>query len=324
MATTSEAAPEAGPSATSNPGFTINDDQLAQYTAQIIAAFGRNNRESTIKVKEPDTFDGDQKLLRTWLVQLQIIFDAQPEKYNTDEKRINLAKTCLKGKALVWITPVIEGKREATWTTWPEFKKELETQFGDPEAETRAANEIERLKQGNQPFSSYWSSFSLLASELNYTEATYIRLMLKNMNSRLQNQYIQQDKEFETSRDLAAWANRQEARLAQMDQLISKPYQAQTRTPTNPTVNHKPLTTTQGGDAMDIDAASSNRYGPRLTKEEHARRMRNNLCLKCAKPGHRARFCRSTNRNFKANAALELLDEEEDLKEEGQQESAAC
>src|ERR1700761_1822644 len=68
------------------------------------------------------------------------------------------------------------------------------------------------------------------------------------------------------------------------------PIQKTNEVPRNPNGTYQPRTTTQGGEAMDLDAF---RRRPRLnlSPEEFRRRMRERLCLKCAQPGHRAEAC---------------------------------
>ena len=52
-------------------------------------------------------------------------------------------------------------------------------------------------------------------------------------------------------------------------------------------------TTSQGGDAMDIDTLR----GPDLSPEEKDKLMKANACFYCTKPGHRARECRKKARD---------------------------
>ena len=52
-------------------------------------------------------------------------------------------------------------------------------------------------------------------------------------------------------------------------------------------------TTSQGGNAMDIDAMR----GPDLSSEEKGRLIKANTCFYCTKPGHRARDCRKKARD---------------------------
>ena len=57
------------------------------------------------------------------------------------------------------------------------------------------------------------------------------------------------------------------------------------------------------GDPMELDA-TRRRPGFNISAKEYQRRMRSNLCLKYAKPGHRAAACRS-QANSKEGATWE-------------------
>jgi len=57
------------------------------------------------------------------------------------------------------------------------------------------------------------------------------------------------------------------------------------------------------GDPMELDAMRR-RPGFNISAKEYQRRIRSNLCLKCAKPGHRAAACRS-QANSKEGATWE-------------------
>ena len=58
-------------------------------------------------------------------------------------------------------------------------------------------------------------------------------------------------------------------------------------TATQPPVARRPLTTTYGGDAMDIDEVRLER----LTAEQRAECVAKNLCFRCRKAGHRSTEC---------------------------------
>ena len=57
--------------------------------------------------------------------------------------------------------------------------------------------------------------------------------------------------------------------------------------------NGQRRTTSQGGDAMDIDAAHTGN----LTEAQKAELMKNNQCFYCQKKGHRAKECYSKKRD---------------------------
>ena len=129
-------------------GAFMSNDQLIQFTAQLLAGI-QNNTEGNrggIKPKEPEPFEGEPTKLRNFLANLQLIFNVQPGKYDTDNKKINYAQTYFRGKALNWLVPIIEGRIPVPWTTYATFKEALQDTFGDKQAKERAANAIDKIK----------------------------------------------------------------------------------------------------------------------------------------------------------------------------------
>jgi len=82
--------------------------------------------------------------------------------------------------------------------------------------------------------------------------------------------------------------------------LGAKP-QGQPRNGRQPFKGGRCLTTSQGGDAMDIDtmeATDINGIGfNQITKEEEAKLRAKNACFYCQKPGHRANDCYKKKRD---------------------------
>ena len=96
---------------------------------------GKSSTSSSTKIRKPDPFDGsDPEKLRTFLVQLNLVFRAEPESFRYDRDRVNYAISYLKGTALEWFEPDLlkEGHREPAWMSdWDEFKRILEDNFGE-------------------------------------------------------------------------------------------------------------------------------------------------------------------------------------------------
>ena len=114
------------------------------------------------------------------------------------------------------------------------------------------------------------------------------------MNPELQNTWGASSDKYTNITALANWAIEKETKLATVRHIqghkTTTPVQKQNDIPRNPNGTYQPRTTTQGGEAMDLEAF---RRRPRLniSPEEFRRHMRERLCLKCAQPGHRADVC---------------------------------
>ena len=140
----------------------------------------------------------------------------------------------------------------------------------------------------------YWNEFRLVASETGLDDSTAGEWLLGGMNPELQNAWGASSDKYTNITALANWAIEKETKLATVRHIqghkTTNLVQKQNDTPRNPNGTYQPRTTTQGGEAMDLDAF---RRRPRLnlSPEEFRRRMREKLCLKCAQPGHRADVC---------------------------------
>src|SRR5207302_257336 len=100
---------------------------------------------------------------------------------------------------------------------------------------------------------------------------------------------------FGSLNELAHWPSEKECHLATLRNIKSRTT-VETRQPRRDNSTFKLVTTTQGGDAMDLDTTRT-RPQLNLSNNEYKRRRENNLWLGCAKPGHVLRNCRSPRDN---------------------------
>ena len=282
-------APQPGESSTPAPAMPeITPDQLQQ----IIQSLSGGTRKR--KIKEPDTYRGERHKLQGWLAQLQVYFKAIQWAEGHDDEKILYAISLLRDDAGKWITPYTEELISSTWENWAGFAQELRNQFGviDTKGETRIV--LKNMKQGRKSMTKYWNEFRLVASETGLDDSTAGEWLLGGMNPELQNAWGASSDKYTNITALANWAIEKETKLATVRHIqghkATTPIQRQNEIPRNPNGTYQPRTTTQGGEAMDLDAF---RRQPRLniSPEEFRRRMRERLCLKCAQPGHRAEFC---------------------------------
>ena len=60
------------------------------------------------KVADPEFFTGVRKKTRTFLLQLQNVFFAQPARYTESKSKVSFAISFLRGAAMEWIVPYLE------------------------------------------------------------------------------------------------------------------------------------------------------------------------------------------------------------------------
>ena len=222
----------------------------------------------------------------------------------SDGDKIAYTKSLLRDAAAKWITPYAEKSRQETWTTWDGFVDALKRQFADVDAENTSRTRIESMTQGVKTFTDYWNEFRLMATEANYDDKTMQRLLLKGSNRVMLDAWAQDNRQVVDIDDLAQWAIEKENRINFVKSLHKTPKTSRTdNTSRNPDGTYRPTNSNNQNqrDPMELGAT---RRRPRLniSKEEFQRRMREQLCLKCGKSGHRAAGCTITPKPFNPQA----------------------
>jgi len=163
------------------------------------------------------------------------------------------------------------------------------------------------MKQGKRSVTEYWNEFHLVAREAELDDSTGGELLLGGMIAELQNAWRTSSEEFQALETLAQWAIKKETKLATVRHIQgstgTKNIQRETTTQGNPDGTYRP--TNNGnqncGDPMEVDA-TRRRARFNISREEFPRRIREQLCLKCAQPGHLARNCPKKDRPKSFNA----------------------
>ena len=135
-----------------------------------------------------------------------------------------------------------------------------------------------------------------MASEAKLDNSTRGVLLLGGMSTELQNAWGASNEESEYLGALAQWAIRKETKLATVRHIqgwpSTKKVQQETITPLNPDRTYRPANNGNQnyGDSMELDATLRPPMF-NLSRKECARRIREQLCLRCTQPGYLARSC---------------------------------
>ena len=268
----------------------LTGDQLAELIAQIATRI-----EQRPRVQQPSHFEGERTKLRIFLVQLGIYFDALGWNEDQHHKRITYAKSLLRGAAGQWLVPYVEGGLKENWETWGQFVETLRLHFGDMDAKETARNKITGITQSGKTRTEYANEFRMIAAATEYDEGTLTRLLLGGMSKKLQDAWEAGETDnLNTTLDITRWAIAKENKHSLMDHIRKgKPTGKFDTTPRNVNGTFRPTPVSEDrGDPMELDA-TRRRPGFNISAKEYQRRMRANLSLQCAKPGHRAAACRS-------------------------------
>ena len=128
----------------------------------------------------PEKYEGGRYELRPFLTNMDLYceFNEVP----TDQGKILMASTYMKGRAANWIQPYVEdyvsnsadqGTRAETqslFASWKHFKEEMGRIFGEVDAKNQAEKAITRLKQ-TKSVSKYTAEFKQLQARIDWDDA---------------------------------------------------------------------------------------------------------------------------------------------------------
>jgi len=261
---------------------------------QIIASLSGGSRKP--KAKEQEVYRGERYKLRGWLAQLIVYYRTGGWQNGDDEEKILCATSLLRDDAGTWITPYAEERITPTWDNWAGFKAELQSQFGVIDTKGEGRIRLKNIKQGKRSVTEYWNEFRIVASEAKLDDSTGGELLQGGMIAELQNAWGASSEEYEDLEALPQWAIQKETKLATVRHIQGSPSakngQQETAVPRNPDGTYRPANNGNQNysDLMELDVT---RRRPRfnISREEFQRRIREQLCLKCAQLGHLARSC---------------------------------
>jgi len=152
-----------------------------------------------------------------------------------------------------------------------------------------------RMAQGSKRATEYWNEYRLIASQTGMDDATMTYHLINVLKTELQDAWGMNGSDSQDPQFVANWAIKKETKIAAIKQMpyrvSSKEKSTSPGTPRNQNGTFRPQSKDQVN-PMDL-GATRRRPGFNISAKEYQRRMRSNLCLKCAKPGHQAAACQS-------------------------------
>jgi transposase InsO family protein len=293
---------------------SVSPKELMDMVAQLqehIANLEAKQSQRSVKLPQPEFFDGTRSKLRGFLTQMEMQLRMNSQIVNEDDKVV-FVSTYLRGQAFEWFEPFIREYQEKEdkddWSdttkeifrTYTAFKKKLEQTFGDIDAVRSAERRLRRLKQTGSA-STYAAEFQQVISHLDWDEDAYIAIFEDGLKDDVKDELVRVERP-KTLSDMVATTVRMDNRLYEryLQRKETRQWRSQGQRPfghqrrhDNRRPNNQRSRTTHDNDPygprpMELDAA-------RLPAEEEKRRKDNNLCFNCGKPGHRARECNRHN-----------------------------
>ena len=146
------------------------------------------------KMADPDFFEGDRTKAQAFLLQLCLVFRAQPSRYGSGEAKVAYAASRLHGTALSWFTPFFLKDDEPLTHDFAEFSKELLSAFGDPDREANAERELTRITKGNRPAATMAADFRWLMAETRWNDNALMHAFYRALNDDVKDELCKRDR----------------------------------------------------------------------------------------------------------------------------------
>jgi hypothetical protein len=256
-------------------------------------------------VEDPELYHGERTKLRAFLIQCELKFNCEGNRFDMEQKRVNYVSSRCRGNAWAWIEPSIkEGK--SIYTTWDTFKTAISRAFGEADSKEVARRKFKIIGQGAHSTAAYWAEFQRIKSDLKYNDETYIDQFSDGLNTDVQRQLALLD---EQPTDLTEFANKAIA----LDNWLFNFRTLRTRY--EPQFHHHqyqkgPSHDSRSSDPEPMELDSTRRPKPR-DRAEDDKQKRNNECFNCGRMGHYATRCP----NKRVYHAAETTLAEEELRE---------
>ena len=270
-----------------------------------------------IKAKNPDTYSGGNRDLDRFLSQCQIYFMLKPKDFKTQMEKVLFAGSHLRGPAADWFTPFImdmsraDKARQETklmFHDYRNFEQGLQQLYGSRDRQQLAIRQLQRLKQ-NGPASQYTATFRRLALDTDFNDSALRNQYYLGLRDTIKDELTRGDKP-ENLEELIERVLSIDERFFERQLERGRVFSTQERgfqpqgqgyhQQRNGYQGQQQRRDDYGSRPMDLSATR----GP-LSQKDRDHRMKNNLCLYCGKPGHRARECKAKQRQAQLAATYE-------------------
>lgn len=278
----------------------------------------------SIRVALPDKYHGSRKELETFLLQVEIYFNFNDEKFtNNYNSRSLWVASYLRGSALEWVQPFMEdffenededGKMATTkkiFKSWEGMKKEMRRMFGDIDAVKVAVRKLLDLRQTGSAIT-YATDFQKYGTKTGWDSLALMELFQRGLKPNLREEMARQNMVFHDTVSMIETVVQLDNRLYEFRKGNSHREQRNR--------DHRPESGRKWEEPRKINAAQRGEKKP-ISKEEHLRRRKDGACFECGLTGHRAAKCprkrtrqvnatsHRTPRQLAATSRVELTEE---------------
>jgi hypothetical protein len=128
---------------------------------------------SNPKVDDPEQYHGGRLKLHAFITQCKLKFNCEPNKFDSNVKRVNYTSLRCRGNAWLWIEPSI-AQGQSMYKMWEEFKTAITRAFGEADSKEVVRRRFKAIRQGNRSAAAYWAEFQRSMADLDYNDSMYI------------------------------------------------------------------------------------------------------------------------------------------------------
>ena len=246
-----------------------------------------------LKMKLPDTYEGDRTALQDWLDQIALYqfgnMQGAPE-----SRKIAFTLSLLRGNALKWARPILAGLNGPAplVRTHEALVTQLTAAFSEVDAPAIAGDKLLGLKQGSGSVADYAAKFRQYKSLTGWGQdnAAYISIFRKGLTSTVLQHIAGKEPEGAAFDDYVNWVAQVDERLRTAGVYTRGGGSGNASHSRNNNLPRPPAPPAKNPDAMDVD---------------RARRFNGN-CYNCGQAGHQSRYCKQKKQtNRAATASIE-------------------
>ena len=240
----------------------------------------------------PEPFDGSPDKAISFWNALENYYTLNTAQYPTEENRVAAALTHFKlgTNAGDWASDRLTTALNTTFGTWNVFKEDFKKQFIPVQIQEESIQKMHTTPMGTRPFNEWLLDWTRYARRSGVDDKTKMYAFRKQLNKGIQDKLVLVSPQPNTLDALIAKSRE----LDNNWRMFAQPRSGFTTTPRRQGTRIRELST-ETETVADINATQPRRNSTKkrgkLSPEERAHRVANNLCLYCGKGNHTVANC---------------------------------